>query len=227
MKTIITRIFIGLIFLIVFNVLFFFIGGTERSTTEWISYAFIHLAYLLLVISPFMSSSSKGDMVQSASIQLRAGVYFITELIVGLAFILINPESPTAAIIVQTILLGIFLFFQFGSVLSNEKTKETMLKQKQERVYIKALAENLKETMHKIEDPALRKQLANCYESLSSSSIESFPEAIDAELELENAVNTLCSTVERGDQSQLAEHLQSVQGALKRRNQAIKMARFS
>ena len=31
--------------------------------------------------------------------------------------------------------------------------------------------------------------MANCYESLNGSSLESFPEAIDAELELANAAN--------------------------------------
>ena len=69
--------------------------------------------------------------------------------------------------------------------------------------------------------------MANCYESLNGSSLESFPEAIDAELELENAVNTLCSFIEQGDTSQLSGQIQKVQVAMKHRNQAIRMARYS
>jgi len=73
----------------------------------------------------------------------------------------------------------------------------------------------------------LRKQMADCYEALNSSSLESFPEAIDAELELENAVNTLCSFIEQGDTSQLSGQIQKVQVAMKHRNRAIRMARYS
>ena len=113
------------------------------------------------------------------------------------------------------------------SVLANDATKASLAKQRQERVYIRSLAENLKEVMRQVNDPTLRKQMANCYESLSSSSLESFPEAIDAELELENAVNTLCSFVEQGDSGQLGQQIQKVQVAMKHRNQAIRMARFS
>ena len=130
-------------------------------------------------------------------------------------------------VIIQGILLAVFLILQLMSVLANDATKASLAKQRQERVYIRSLAENLKEAMRQVNDPTLRKQMANCYESLRSSSLESFPEAIDAELELENAVNTLCSFVERGDTSQLGQQIQKVQVAMKHRNQAIRMARFS
>lgn len=111
--------------------------------------------------------------------------------------------------------------------MANDATKASLAKQRQERVYIRSLAEDLKEAMRQVNDPTLRKQMANCYESLSSSSIESFPEAMDAELELENAVNTLCSFVEQGNQEQLESQIKTVQTAIKHRTKAIRMARFS
>lgn len=227
MKANILKVIIGLIFLIVFNVLFFLLGGTERSTTEWICYGFIHAAYLCLLATPLLCNAGKGETVLSASLYLRALFYFFTELVVGIGFLLYNAESPTLSTIVQSVLLMAFLILQLMSVLANDATKASLAKQRQERVYIRSLAENLKEAMHQVNDPSLRKQIANCYESLNSSSLESFPEAIDAELELENAVNTLCSYVEQGCMSQLGSQIQKVQVAMKHRNQAIRMARFS
>lgn len=227
MKANILKIVIGLIFLIVFNVLFFLLGGTERSDTEWVCYGFIHAAYLCLLVTPLFCNAGKGETVLSASLYLRALFYFFTELVVGIGFLLYNAESPTWPAIVQSILLMAFLILQLMSILANDATKASLAKQRQERVYIRSLAENLKEALRQVNDPTLRRQMANCYESLSSSSIESFPEAIDAELELENAVYTLCSSVEQGDTSQLSEHIQKVQVAMKHRNQAIRMARFS
>ena len=230
MKANILKIVIGLIFLIVFNVLFFLLGGTERSDTEWVCYGFIHVSYLCLLVTPLFCNAGKGETVLSASLYLRALFYFFIELAIGLGFIWYNAYNPIAIlwpVIIQGILLAVFLILQLMSVLANDATKASLAKQRQERVYIRSLAENLKEAMRQVKDPTLRKQMANCYESLRSSSLESFPEAIDAELELENAVNTLCSFVEQGDTSQLGQQIQKVQVAMKHRNQAIRMARFS
>lgn len=227
MKANILKVFIGLIFLIVFNVLFFLLGGTERTTTEWICYGFIHASYLLLLGTPLLCNDGKGEAVLSASLYLRALFYFFTELVIGIGFLWYNPESPVWVAIIQGGLLMVFLILQLMSVSANDATHASLAKQRQERVYIRSLAENMKEAMRQVNDPTLRKQMANCYESLNSSSIESFPEAIDAELELENAVNTLCSFVEQGDTSQLSQQIQKVQVAMKHRNQAIRMARFS
>ena len=230
MKANILKIVIGLIFLIVFNVCFFLLGGTERTDTEWVCYGFIHAAYLCLLVTPLLCNSGKGEAILSASLYLRALFYFFTELAIGLGFIAYNAYNPIPIVwpvILQGILLSVFLILQFMSVLTNDATKASLAKQRQERVYIRSLAENLKEAMRQVNDPTLRKQISNCYESLSSSSLESFPEAIDAELELENAVNTLCSFVEQGDTRDISEQIQKVQVAMKHRNQAIRIARYS
>ena len=230
MKANIIKIVIGLIFLIVFNVLLFLLGVTERSDTEWVCYGFINVSYLCLLVTPLFCNAGKGETVLSASLYLRALFYFFTELVIGLGFIWYNAYNPISIVwpvIIQGILLAVFLILQLMSVLANDATKASLSKQRQERVYIRSLAENLKEAMRQVNDSTLRKQIANCYESLNSSSLESFPETIDAELELENAVNTLCSYVEQGDMSQLGSQIQKVQVAMKHRNQAIRMARFS
>lgn len=227
MKENILKVIIGLIFLIGFNVMFFLLGGTERSDTEWVCYGFIHAAYLCLLATPLFCNAEKGETVLSASLYLRALFYFFTELVFGIGFLWYNAEDPTWPTIIQGGLLMVFLILQLMSVMANDATKASLAKQRQERVYIRSLAEDLKEAMRQVNDPTLRKQIANCYESLSSSSIESFPEAMDAELELENAVNTLCSFVEQGNQEQLESQIKTVQTAIKHRTKAIRMARFS
>ena len=230
MKANILKIVIGLIFLIVFNVLFFLLGGTERSDTEWVCYGFIHAAYLCLLVTPLFCNAGKGETVLSASMYLRALFYFFTELVIGIGFIWYDSYNPIPIVwpaIIQGILLAVFLILQLMSVLANDATKASLAKQRQERVYIRSLAENLKEAMRQVNDPALRKQIANCYESLRNSSLESFPEAAAAEMELEGAVNTLCSAIEIGDMSKLTQQIQNVQVAMRHRNQAIRMARYS
>ena len=51
-------IFLALVFLMVFNMIFFMAGGTEHGKAVWISYGFIHFAYLMSLITPFLVKKS-------------------------------------------------------------------------------------------------------------------------------------------------------------------------
>ncbi len=221
------KIIIALIFLIAFNALFFILGGTERTQTEWISYGFIHAAYLLLLMTPLFCNADRGQTVLSATLYLHALMYFFLELIVGIGFIWYNPPSITWPAIIQGGMLVIFLVIHLMSVLANDATKASLSKQRKERIYIRSLAEDLHEAMHKVTDPDLRSQIADCYETMNRSTLESFPEAEDAEMALEDAVTNLCTCIEQGDETRVKQSITSVQTAIKKRNRAIKMARHS
>ena len=227
MKSTFLKVIIGLIFLIMFNALFFLLGGAERTTTEWVCYGFIHAAYLCLIGTPLLCNAGKGEAVLDYSLWLRSFLYFFTEVIVGVGFLWYNAESPVWPVIVQGVLFTGFIIIQLMLVLANDATKASLGKQRQERIYIRSLAGDLKEAMLQVHDPSLRKQINSCYESLNSSSLESFPEAAEAETELENAVNTLCYHVEQGEMSQLTYLIKQIQTAMKHRNHVIRMARFS
>lgn len=230
MKSNIIKTVIALIFLIVFNLLFFLLGGYERTMTEWISYGFIHAAYLCLLATPlFCRNNKKGDTVLTASLYLRALVYFFIELAAGLVIIGFFAEGPHLwPTIIQSVLLAIFLIMQLMSVLANDATKQSLDKQREERIHIRLLADNLRDAMRSTTDPDLRKKIEKCYESLNSSSLESFPQARETENALEGAVNILCMQVANGDSSaeQLEASVKQVQTAIFNRNNAIKRARY-
>lgn len=225
MKANIIKVVIGLLVLTLFNVLFFLFGGTQRSTTEWVCYGFIHIAFFCLAFTHLFFRARKGETVLTASLHLWAIAYFIAELATGIVFLWYNPASPFWPVAVQSTLLVIFLVFQMMGILANDDTKASLAKQRGERVYIQSLAENLREAMRQVNDPSLRNQMIVCYESLSNCSLESFPEAMDAERELEDAVNTLCASVCQDNTTQLNQQIQRVFVAIKLRNHAIRMAR--
>lgn len=227
MKQNVLKIIIGSVFIVVFNLLFFLLGGTDRTATEWICYGFIHAAYLCLLCTPLLYKSRKGEAVLVGSLYLRALFYFFIELIAGLAFMRYNAPSPLWPAIVQGAMLTVFLILQLMSVLANDATHASLEKQKNERVYIRSLAENVKDAMRKVSDTDLHKQMNICYQKLNNSSFESFPEAKNAEIELENAVNTLCSMVSQGQLDLLNQQIECVLSAIQKRNRVIKMARYS
>lgn len=227
MKKTFFTVLIGLVFLVAFNVLFFFLGGIERTITEWISYGFIHFAYLCILLSPLFCKKKRGHTVLNASLYLRAFIYFIIALIAGIVFIAWNPEEILWPSIVQGIIVTIFLIMQLMSVVANEVTKESLNRQNKEKVYIKELASSIRGTMQQVQDQNIRKKLRDIYEVLDNASIGSCYEAEEIELQLAANVNALCANAPNFSPSQIDNSILTIKELLKKRNSIITKSRFS
>lgn len=227
MKKNIFKVLVGLIFLIAFNVLFFLLGGTERTTTEWISYGFIHFAYLCILLTPLFCKNKKGRTVLNASLYLRGLIYFVIELIAGITFIAVNPESIVWPSIVQGVFAATFLIMQLMSVTANEVTDESLERQSKEKIYIQELALNLREAMQSAQDTEVKKKLRGVYEVLNNASTGSCPEAEDIELQLAANVNALCMNAASFSPSQFDNCIITIKEILRKRNAIINKARFA
>lgn len=227
MKTNLLKVIVALIFLVLFNVLFFFIGGTEQSHINWVSYGFIHAAYLMILITPLFATNGKGLTVLTASLYLRAISYFFTELIIGLICIAIQPESILWPMIIQSILLAVFVVLQLMSVMANDATKASIQKQRMESAYIKNMVTQVKAAMRNIEDESIRNSVIRCHDALNNCSVETFEEAQDAELALRNAIEMLCCAIEDNDNGQIEAKVKRVLNAIQSRNDIIKRARMN
>lgn len=226
MKENIFKVVTALIFLAIFNLMFFLLDG-PANPVNWVSYGFITFAYLFLLATPLFGGNAKGLTVLQASLWLRATGYFFLELAVGVVFFVISPQEMTWPLIIQAVILAIFLIMQFMSVLANKATDESIRKQRVESQFIRQMADKLRSRLNMVEDADLKKELTPFYQSLNSTSIESFPEAQDAELQLKNSVEVLCMNIEDGaDAEQIRKALRRAKAALQDRNAAITNARM-
>lgn len=225
MKTNILKVIVALVFLVLFNVLFFVLGGTKQSDVNWLSYGFIHAAYLMVLITPLFESKTNGMTVLSASLYLRAISYFFVELVIGLIFIAVQPETIVWPLIIQCVCIAIFLILQLMSVMANDSTEASVQKQRIESAYIKDMAVRLKSAIRNVEDETVRNKVIRCYDSLNNCSIETFPEAQDAELSLRNAVEMLCTAIEDNDTNQIDVKSKRVLSAIQTRSDIIRRCR--
>ena len=88
-KKSILYILLDLVFLAVFNTVFFVVGGTDHPASVWISYAFIHLAYIMVVATPILTRKSSSASVFGFSLYSISAAYFLTEFVLGLVFVLL------------------------------------------------------------------------------------------------------------------------------------------
>ena len=227
MKSSLLKVTIALVFLVLFNALFFLLGGTEQSSVNWVCYGFIHAAYICLMATPLLCSSGKGLTVLSATLYLRGLFYFFTELVIGVVCIVIAPQSMMWPLVIQSLLLAVFVMLQLMSVLANDATRASIQKQRTESLFIRTLAEQVRLRMREMDDMDMRKEVERCYEALSNCPIESFPEAQEAELSLRNAVEILCSAIEDDGKEQIKKKAKRVMNLIQDRNAVIRRCRMS
>ena len=82
MKKVLMKIIIHLVFLAVFNMIFFF-EGVEHTNASWCSYGFATFAYLCLCATPIFAKGSS-SAVLIGSLWIQSTTFFFVELIAAI-----------------------------------------------------------------------------------------------------------------------------------------------
>ena len=186
------RIGIAVLFVILFNVLFFVLGGGRRPASVWISYGMIHLAWLCFAASPILSGKNE-HAVSGLSIYAVSGVYFLAELVAGLIFILAAPEHAKAALLVQLALFIIYLTVLLTVLLANDHTAEQTRQRSDAAADIRSLNRRARDLADRLEDETANREIRRVCDQLSALPLSRVdqawsPEALSVLSALEEAV---------------------------------------
>lgn len=215
-------ILLDLIFLIVFNVVFFVAGGTEHPASVWISYGFIHFAYIMLLITPFLIRKSTNTAVLGFPLYSISSMYFIVDFMVGLVFIFAHPESYRAALIVQVIIAGIYAVMLISHMIANESTADSIERHEMELRYVKDASSKLKGIMDSISDKQLRKKVEKLYDLLHSSPAKSNNSVRDYELTVLELIDALEGSIDRNDIQAAEAIISKIERNANERNRYLK-----
>lgn len=172
---------LDLIFLVVFNTVFFVVGGTDHVASVWIAYGFIHFAYVMLLITPFLMRKSSRATVLGLPIYLICSVYFLVALVVGIVFVLLKAESYKASLLFQVVIAGVYGVLLVVTLLANEHTQAAVQRHEAEVSYIKAAASRVKALIGKLDNKKANKTLEKAYDILHSSPVRTTPEVAEME----------------------------------------------
>ena len=161
------------IFLIVFNLYFFLLKGIEQPASVWISYASIHLAYFMLLITPSFVRKGSVSADYGRPLFVITTSYFFLALIVGVVFIALSPESITVALLVQVTIAAIFAILLLTNLIANEHTADNVEKHEEELKYVKESSSKLNAILNQISDNTIRKKVEKAYDLIHSSQVKS------------------------------------------------------
>jgi hypothetical protein len=189
-KTTILWIILDLIFLVIFNSIFF-IFGTEHKISQWISYAFIHFAYLMLLLTPRLIRKGKSSAVFGFSLYSISTVYFLTEFVTGIIFIVFFPESQKATFLVQLCIAGLYGIIFISHLIANEHTADAEEKRQYQIAYVKDASIKLKSLLESISDKETKKKVEKVYDTIYSSSAKSHVNLAEIENRILQSINEL------------------------------------
>lgn len=214
---------LNLIPLIIFNFVFYLVGGTYHPASVWISYVFIHLAYLMMAATPVLTRGGRSSGVFGFALHTISIAYFWVEFIIGLLFILIAADSYKFALIVQVLLAGVYAVILIVNLLANEQTADAVERQETEVFYIKDTASRVKMLIDKASDKTASRQLERLYDLIHASPTRSHPNVKSLEADIKNSVTALSNAVSCDDTSAIIQIAQKISSTVEERNRILKM----
>lgn len=217
-KKSILRIQLGLIFLVVFNTVFFLVAGTDHTASVWISYGFIHLAYLMVLVTPFLIRKSSSAAVFGFSLYSISATYLFFEFVIGIVYIFMKSEFYKSALIVQIILSGIYAAFLLFHLIANENTADSIEQHEEEVAYIKTASSRVKALVGKANDKKANKEIEKAYYTLHSSPSKAINTVNSIESSVMNKIVELEISVSNQDNPTIISTSKEIVSLMKERN---------
>ncbi|MDR2732993.1 MAG: hypothetical protein LBB36_07240 [Fibromonadaceae bacterium] len=221
-KTKILRIIISLIFLIIFNASFFAIGGAEHNMSVWASYGFIHFAYIMLLLTSKLIRKGKSSAIFGYSLYSISASYFLIEFITGITFILVSPESPAVALLIQLCMVGLYGIILISYMIADEHTANAEEKRQYQIAYVKDASAKLKTLLESISDKETKKKIERLYDTLYSSPVRTHPNLADIENRILASIGELEYTVAAGNKEGITLLANSLLLLINERNNILK-----
>lgn len=211
------------VFLVFFNAFFFLLGGVDHNASVWISYLFIHFAYLMLLLTPYFIKKGESAVIFGFALYSVSAYYFILEATIGILFILSSPESYKVTLLSQGLIAGLYIVLLISNMLANERTAEKEEKRQVEISYVKKTASELSSIMSDIDDAGLRKKVEKVFDALKSSPARSHPDVAGIENDILISIREIKDALQTEDESFITNKINTLLRLISERNSRLKL----
>jgi hypothetical protein len=211
------------IFLIVFNIYFFMLKGTDQPSSVWISYGSVHLSYLVLIITPVLIRKGSNSVDYARPLFLITTIYFFMALVVGVVFIVNSPENIRVALLAQLTLAAIFIILLLVNLIANEYTADSIATHDVDLKYVKESASALHALLNKISDNKIRKKVEKAYDLIHGSPIKSSYGVRSIEQDVINEIENLDKAVRENNTENIEILADKICDLAAERNRQLKL----
>ncbi len=164
---------IGLVYVIllgVFNLLVFTISKS-RNDVFWLSYGFMTLAFVVQIVSMFLSFKSADVETAFFGIPLASFsvFYLCAELVIGTLFMIFQIASFTLSLVIQVLVLAVFFIIAIISLLARDTVQQIGENVKEHVSNLKSVLVDIEMIMDACTDLELKEKLRKLSETIKYS----------------------------------------------------------
>lgn len=226
MKKNILTIILNTVFIVVFNTLFFLNGGTQHIASIWITYGFLHFAYLMVLITPLITSLRGSYPVLSQTIiYIISLLYFVIELFFAIVSFVIKTQNIKLIVSIEIIITGLYAIILIINLLTDNSIVNKQQHYESENNFIKGISAQIKYIESIVTDKYAKSKLESLYYLVHSSPSKSSDSVRFYENEIMRSISVLDELVANNNISDIIRISKEIEKLVNKRNFELKMMR--
>lgn len=221
----ITKLAGAVVFLILINIGLFSLAAI-KLTSFWISWIFIHIAFLIFAGILIFSAPEQRKLKFAYSETAVAAYYFIIELIAGYVLLTYFVFIPVISFVIQTVILAVFLiaFFMLKGMNRDIDRKEDSAKADLRQ--FQAILEFMKDVQSQVDYSApYKKTIQHAYDAISGSQVKSSPAVYEMEKNIWDLIGQLKKEVAAENEERINALCRDIENQTAERNRRLRMER--
>ena len=215
----------AIVFLILINIGLFSLAAI-KLTSFWISWIFIHIAFLIFAGILIFSAPEQRKLKFAYSETAVAAYYFIIELIAGYVLLTYFVFIPVISFVIQTVILAVFLiaFFMLKGMNRDIDRKEDAAKADLRQ--FQAILEFMKDVQSQVDYSApYKKTIQHAYDAISGSQVKSSPAVYEMEKNIWDLIGQLKKEVAAENEERINALCRDIENQTAERNRRLRMER--
>lgn len=221
----ITKLAGAVVFLILINIGLFSLAAI-KLTSFWISWIFIHIAFLIFAGILIFSAPEQRKLKFAYSETAVAAYYFIIELIAGYVLLTYFVFIPVISFVIQTVILAVFLiaFFMLKGMNRDIDRKEDAAKADLRQ--FQAILEFMKDVQSQVDYSApYKKTIQHAYDAISGSQVKSSPAVYEVEKNIWDLIGQLKKEVAAENEERINALCRDIENQTAERNRRLRLER--
>lgn len=216
-------ILLDLVFLIIFNTIFFLLGGVHNKSSVWVAYGFIHFSYIMLLFTPSLCKRRTEQIEMRLSVDSVSLLYFWVTFVIGVVFIIVKPDTVKICVVANVVITGVYAIVLLTSLLANEYTADNLDIHDEELDYIKRGSSELRALIDLVNDKKTAKQVEFLYDLIYSSPVKSHTSVKAYERNVLALIEQLRIDIANGDDTNIHSIMDKIKENAELRNRNLQM----
>ena len=216
-------ILLDLVFLIIFNTIFFLLGGVHNKSSVWVAYGFIHFSYIMLLFTPSLCKRRTEQIEMRLSVDSVSLLYFWVTFVIGVVFIIVKPDTVKICVVANVVITGVYAIVLLTSLLANEYTADNLDIHDEELDYIKRGSSELRALIDLVNDKKTAKQVEFLYDLIYSSPVKSHPSVKAYERNVLALIEQLRIDIANGDDTNIHSIMDKIKENAELRNRKLQV----